>query len=117
LLQWNNTYDPAQVSCRTAFDIFMYCLTPANQLRNIYRTGMSSSCTHQFGDIHRCLQIKAMRVKDEAAARVMLLDTFKTTTSEDPANEMHVWTYRREPPSQFQQKQAVSSHSAEAMIE
>jgi hypothetical protein len=121
LLQWNNSYNPEEISCRLSFDILMYCLTPANQLRTIYRTGRSDSCKRQMYDVHRCMQIKALHVKDPAKARQWLYDTIhdRETNGDDGEGRVNrnsvnnVWTYRTEPPLQFRQQRQPHTPSAD----
>lgn len=102
LTHWNNTSDPTKLSCKDAFDTLMYCFTPANQIRNIYRTGSTDSCATQLYDIHKCLQIKAEAIKSIDTAQLMLYQSYQHRLNDiKDIQHNHIWKYRTEIPKQF----------------
>lgn len=64
---WNQSTDPAKVSCVTAFDILYYCYSPANQLRSIYRTGKPALCERQRQDVKLCADVVVRKVEGKEA--------------------------------------------------
>lgn len=70
LTMWNNTTNPKEVSCRTAFDILCWCFGPVSQMRALYRTGNATTCSAQFKDLQTCMKVKAAALKDPEEARV-----------------------------------------------
>lgn len=70
LTMWNNTTNPKEVSCRTAFDILCWCFGPVSQVRSLYRTGNATTCGAQFADLQTCMKVKAAAMKDTEEARV-----------------------------------------------
>ena len=60
LTAWNKENDPSKVTCIDAFDVAMYCITPGNQFRNLYRTGDFPKCKEAWSDIKLCLKVKGM---------------------------------------------------------
>ena len=64
---WNNSSDPAEASCRVAFDILWYCFSPAHQIRNVYQTGHATVCQRQRDDFKLCTQIKMGRLSEREA--------------------------------------------------
>jgi len=81
LKMWNNTTNPKEVSCRTAFDILCWCFGPASQLRSVYRTGATTLCTQQRLDFQLCLKVRATAMKQPEEARVSLRTQIPTRPS------------------------------------
>ena len=77
---WNNSSDPAKMSCVTAFDILYYCFSPAHQLRALYRTGQSDLCQKALDDVKLCARIKAGKLSThDARVRQAKLNTSPST--------------------------------------
>ena len=74
LTMWNNTTNPKEISCRTAFDILCWCFGPVSQVRSLYRTGQTTLCSQQWSDMQLCLKVKAQAMKDPEEARVSSSD-------------------------------------------
>ena len=67
---WNASSDPAEASCRVAFDILWYCFSPAHQIRHVYQYGHATVCQRQRDDLRLCAAVKTSRLSaDEARVR------------------------------------------------
>jgi hypothetical protein len=77
LRMWNNTTQPKEISCKTAFDIMFWCYGPVSQLRSMYRTGQSTTCAQQRADLQLCLRVKATAMKNPEEARVSCDEEFE----------------------------------------
>ena len=64
---WNNSSDPRDASCRTAFDILWYCFSPAHQIRHVYQHGGATVCQRQRDDFKLCGKIKMGRLTEQEA--------------------------------------------------
>ena len=48
LQYWNPGNRAEFVDCGVAFQTIYWCLSPANQIRNLYRTGMLADCKYTY---------------------------------------------------------------------
>lgn len=103
--QWTNTTNPNKVNCRIAMDIYFYCIGPSNQIRHIYRTGISSTCKQQWEDLKLCVQIKANRDVEEG--RKLLRENRESKLVKQP----HIWNFRTQPPEQFRNNKLNNNHN------
>ena len=95
---WNNSLNPSEVSCRKAVDIMAYCFSPANQLRHIYRYGRVTGCEKAISDVGLCIKVKAKQFESPDAVKQLL----RESRDFDVVRTPHVWTFRKEPPKQYQ---------------
>ena len=88
------------LSCTPYFDGLVYCTTPTNQFKSLYRFGQLDDCAEAIDGLKACMSIKIAKISNREKA----LKQLKSTGIKKSKTYGIVWEPRSKPFLNFQQE-------------
>ena len=88
------------LSCTPYFDGLVYCTTPTNQFKSLYRFGQLDDCAEAIDGLKACMSIKIAKISNREKA----LEQLKSTGIKKSKTYGIVWEPRSKPFLSFQRE-------------